>query len=224
MPIDNIHDKFFKESFSRKDITAALLQQILPSELVAQLDLSALELINGSYVDETLQEHFADLLFSCPYRENTNLQVALLLEHKSYREKYPHWQLLRYLLNGWEDDRKQKRLPMVRIPIVIYHGVSRWTYQSMVDYFPRLNQPLPQYIPDFQYHLLDLSVLSDNQIAQFKSRFLETVLLLLKHRQDESYLLNSGAQLFYWLEDYIETEEGENFENNPRLSGGCYRY
>ncbi|MBN8820618.1 MULTISPECIES: Rpn family recombination-promoting nuclease/putative transposase [unclassified Spirosoma] len=211
MPIDNIHDKFFKESFSRKDITAALLEQVLPSELVERLDLAALELANGSYVDEVLQEHFADLLFDCPYQGQTTVQIALLLEHKSYREKYPHWQLLRYLLNGWEDDRKQKRPPMIRIPIVIYHGTARWQYQPMIDSFAEVQPPLPQYIPEFQYHLVDLSVLSDSQIATFKSRFLETVLLLLKHRQNERFLLASGDRLFYWLTEYVDTREGENF-------------
>ncbi|WP_080056665.1 Rpn family recombination-promoting nuclease/putative transposase [Spirosoma aerolatum] len=213
MPIDNIHDKFFKESFSRKDITAALLEQVLPSELVERLDLAALELANGSYVDEVLQEHFADLLFDCPYQGQgqTTVQIALLLEHKSYREKYPHWQLLRYLLNGWEGDRKQKRPPKIRIPIVIYHGTARWQYQPMIDYFAEVQPPLPQYIPEFQYHLVDLSVLSDSQIASFKSRFLETVLLLLKHRQNERFLLASGDRLFYWLTEYVDTRDGENF-------------
>lgn len=48
----------------------------LPSHVAAQLDLDTLELTHDSFVDETLREHFSDLLFVVALRGGFSFDVA----------------------------------------------------------------------------------------------------------------------------------------------------
>ena len=90
------HDKLFKAVFSEPDVVASLIEDLFPPELAQNLDTSTLVLANGSFVDEELAEHFADLVFNCQTTDKTPFQLALLLEHKSYTDANIHLQLLRY--------------------------------------------------------------------------------------------------------------------------------
>ena len=119
---ETIHDRFFKENFSRQDIAADFVREIFPDALLAKLNLDTFALTNTSYVDPTLEEYFADIVYTCQYEDGNPVEIAILFEHKSYKEKYPHFQLLRYLLNCWEENRKQEQPPTLVIPVVIYHG------------------------------------------------------------------------------------------------------
>ena len=53
MPIDNVHDKFFKESFSRKETVKGMIQELFPENLRNKINLESLELTNNSFTDET---------------------------------------------------------------------------------------------------------------------------------------------------------------------------
>jgi len=52
MALDNLHDRFFKESFSRRRVVAALVDELLPEPLRQRLNTETLELSNASFVDE----------------------------------------------------------------------------------------------------------------------------------------------------------------------------
>ena len=102
MPKDQLpntpHDELFKAAFSQLDIAKDYLSQFLPPELVRHLDLEKLNLDSNSYVDENLKEYFSDIVYTCPYGKKEKIKIAFLLEHKSSPPKYPHLQLLRYLM------------------------------------------------------------------------------------------------------------------------------
>ena len=204
MAIDDVHDKFFKDSFARKPLVEGFIQELFPAELSQKIDLASLEFSNSSYTDEKLEEHFADIVYRCNYANNKTLRVALLFEHKSYQEKYPHFQLIRYLLNAWEQDIKENKEPTITIPIVIYHGKSRWKYQSLTQYFKGIDADLIRFLPNFDYLLFDISQFSDGQIMGFKNKFLSLSFLLLKNSRIKSYLLNI-ANPFVELIKSIET-------------------
>src|SRR5690625_3721170 len=51
-----------------------------------------------------------------------------LFEHKSYEEKNISFQLLKYMIEIWENKlnkEKTDELPIV-IPLVVYHGKQKW--------------------------------------------------------------------------------------------------
>lgn len=189
------HDRLFKETFSRPDVARALLETILPAELQARLDLNSLQLRNGSFVDESLGEHVADLVYDCPLLDGSTARIAFLLEHKSYPDKRPHLQLLRYLLNAWQADVKAGADTLsLLVPVVIYHGRPRWKYQPFTDFFAA-DAAWHRFLPQFEYLFYDLSALSDEAIGQFRNTFLSLSALLLKHSRRKNYLETIADQL-----------------------------
>ncbi len=64
MEIRKVHDKFFKETFSRTDVATNFLEEFLPTDFVQKLNLSSLTIENNSFIDENLEEHFADILYT----------------------------------------------------------------------------------------------------------------------------------------------------------------
>ena len=181
-------DKFFKAVFSRKEIVTELFQKTLPDDILPLLSLNGLELVSGSFVDGKLKEHFADLVYQCPLTDKGEVQIVLLLEHKSYQESFPHFQLLQYFLGLWSQNIKQQENPVFIIPIVFYHGKTTWHYQRMQDYFSDIPTPLLRYLPMFDYNLIDLSAMKDHQIEEFKNGFLAVSTFLLKHRHQQNYI------------------------------------
>lgn len=61
--LPNPHDRYFRESFADPDVARDFFRHYLPPEIAVQLDLSNLELVDGSFVDETLRDHASDLLY-----------------------------------------------------------------------------------------------------------------------------------------------------------------
>jgi len=121
------HDEFFKATFSRVKVAREYLQKMLSPALLEVLDLKKLKRVNGSYVSPTLREFFTDVVYECPLKENElKICISILFEHKSSPEKYPHFQLLRYMLDAWEEQIKQK-IPLTPfVPTIIYHGEENW--------------------------------------------------------------------------------------------------
>ena len=208
---ENIHDRFFKDNFSQRDIAVAFIEELFPPELSEKLDLSTFTMTNNSYIDPALDEYFADIVYSCQYGESQLIQIAILFEHKSYKEKYPHFQLMRYLVNSWEEAQKQKKPPVLVIPVVIYHGETRWRYEPLGSYFGNVPADLLRFMPEFAYLLYDISHYTDDALLGFRNKFLATSLFLMKHRENEQQLLAQKGNLFVWLDAYLNTEKGTRY-------------
>ncbi|MEZ4885191.1 MAG: Rpn family recombination-promoting nuclease/putative transposase [Chitinophagales bacterium] len=211
MSVEKPHDKFFKSTFSIKEVAEDYIQQFLPKEISSNLDLKTLEHSDGSYVDDVLSEHFSDIVYYCESKGNEAIRISLLFEHKSYVPQYPHLQLLRYLVNAWENDLKDKKSLTVTIPIILYHGQRKWHYKPFNEYFKLPNNELTKYIPNFDYHLSDLRDYSDEALLQLKAGFLINTLLIFKYIWNVEYLQANSAKIFVYSEDYIESERGKNF-------------
>ncbi|MEA5139622.1 Rpn family recombination-promoting nuclease/putative transposase [Arcicella rigui] len=225
--LNNPHDKFFKETFSRLDIAQSFIEETFPSEIRDKINLLTLTKINASFTDADLSEHLADIVYQTEYAGQQAL-VSLLFEHKSYPEKYPHLQLLRYMNNVWHEEQKQNKPLSVVISTVIYHGESTWKKLSMLTYFGNTHESLHPFIPQFDYLLFSLNGIEDYQIENFKSDMLGLATMLMKHSRDK---MNSFLNLTPFLvnklnaldsarqDDFIKTtfryiEEGINLTQN----------
>jgi Putative transposase, YhgA-like len=182
--IVNPHDKFFKESFSRLEVAQSFIEEIFPLELREKINLDKMKRVNDSFTDEELSEHLADVVYQTEFAGQKTL-VTLLFEHKSYIEKYPHLQLLQYILNIWKEERKQKKDLSIIIPIIIHHGEGNWQYKSMKSYFEGVHPALEKFIPAFDYLFFTLDKIEDYQIANFQNTLLSMTAMLLKHSHDE---------------------------------------
>jgi predicted transposase/invertase (TIGR01784 family) len=130
--LNNPHDMFFKEMFGRKERALGFLREYLPAPVYAQLDISTLELVKDSYVDKELTQHFSDILYKVSIAGRPSF-LYLLFEHKSYVDRLVGFQLLRNMVKIWErhlKENERSRFFPVIVPIVIYHGRTKWTGQG----------------------------------------------------------------------------------------------
>ncbi len=183
------HDEFFRLYFKRPELLASLLEFSLPPELTARLDLTTLEVEEGTHIDEHLREHLSDLAATveladrsggatasaAPANDATasaataSAKVYILVEHKSYKDPWALLQLLRYMVQIWSEQRRARPAEplMPIIPLVVYHGAPRTVGSSFAELFPGdLPEPLNAYIPRFAAELLNLTALPDAEIPQ----------------------------------------------------------
>jgi predicted transposase/invertase (TIGR01784 family) len=198
--INNPHDKFFKAAFSIYSVAVACLKQFLPKDLLAKLNLDALEIDNNSYIKDELAEYFADIVWRCPYKHgDETLEIAFLFEHKSYKPSHPHFQLSDYLMEAYKSQVGQGRETLTPIlPIVLYHGQAEWVKKPFESYFGKHLAPevLP-FLPRFDYVLINLADFSDEILSALEFVLLKKVLLLFKHYQDKEYLEVNYMKLIF---------------------------
>jgi predicted transposase/invertase (TIGR01784 family) len=203
------HDRFFKLIFSETERAAGFLRGALPPELLEGLDLSTLQLDPNSYIDEQLQESFADLVYHCQYKQRA-VRLVFLLEHKSYVPAYPHLQLLRYLLNLWESQVRDKQALSPVIPIIIYHGTQTWHYRPFEAFLPGGADPLLlPYVPRFDYLFANLQAEPAEALqARFEDLIVQRTLMLMQTIFDKA-LVERLAPIFQGLNEALEAEQGQ---------------
>ncbi len=212
MKVTNPHDKYFKEVFSNTEEAVDFLKGSLSSELVKNIDFENLKPLKDSFIDDALKENFSDLVYSAKYKGKTEILITLLFEHKSQPERYPHLQLLRYMLKLWDANIKEKKKLVPVVPIVFYHGKKRWNNKPFEKYFKGIDSHLLPYLPEFEYLLTDLSQYSNEEIfKKYNEIKVQTALLLMKNIFDEARLKNVLPSVFYGIKKIENTETGEKF-------------
>ncbi|QUV84565.1 Rpn family recombination-promoting nuclease/putative transposase [Chloracidobacterium aggregatum] len=165
--LENPHDRFFKDLLGRPGVAADFLANYLPPELLAHLDVTDPEALSGTFVDDDLREHLSDALFRVRDRTGAAALVYVLLEHKSTPWPWTPLQLLRYVVAIWEQARREGHtsLPVI-IPVVFYHGQTRWNVATDVaGLVAHHDEPaLRAWTPSFRYWLCDLSRFSPEVI------------------------------------------------------------
>jgi predicted transposase/invertase (TIGR01784 family) len=199
------HDRFFRHIFSRREAAIDLCREHLPDDVVACLALDSLEIVPGSYVDPEQREHVSDLVCRLELRDGGPAFVYVLVEHKSTPDAFVAVQLLRYVASLWDDHRREKRglpLPPV-IPLVFYHGKSRWRVPT--ELAPLLDPPpeLQRFTPGFRYLIADLTRLTDDDVRSTGVARMAILAMMHVFRDD---LRRSLARITEALETVPETE------------------
>ena len=164
--LPNPHDRFFKELFSQLDTAADFVRHYLPEHLVAAIDLTTLEIVKESFIDEELRQYFSDLLLQVNLKRGGAVFIYILLEHKSAPDDLVALQLFTYLARIWQPNLRNKTKPLLLVfPVVFYHGEEGWnvsrSFNALFD-FGGL-ESLREYAPEFKYHLCDLSKIEVNK-------------------------------------------------------------
>jgi hypothetical protein len=77
---------------------------MLPPNVHKELNFAVLERVNGAFVDNDLQESLTDVVYQCQLNQvPKDIWISFIFEHKGSPERYPHLQLLRYILGVWAD-------------------------------------------------------------------------------------------------------------------------
>jgi predicted transposase/invertase (TIGR01784 family) len=166
--INNPHDKLFKETLSDIEVVRDFLKNYFPNKIIEKIDLTRIQIVKDSFIEEDLQETFSDILYKTAIQEK-DAYIYILFEHKSYPYKLITIQFLKYIISIWEllikqKDIKSDNLPII-LPILIYHGEKEWDIGlNLADILDTIPEDWKMYIPDFRYILYDLSAYSDEEI------------------------------------------------------------
>ena len=209
---ENLHDKLFKQTFSVRSEAKAFVKTYLPAWVIDKLDFRTFKLSNTSFIDEKMKEYFSDLVYTCNWKGGASLKLSFLVEHKSYLPETIHLQLLRYLLEAYDYQKKQNVAFSVVIPIVVYHGKGKWVTKKLADHFDLPDNRLSRYIPQFDYELIDLNIISDELIVTIENGYLlRSTFLLFKHKDDKDFVLSHSKELFIFVEKELSPEQKRLF-------------
>jgi predicted transposase/invertase (TIGR01784 family) len=208
--ITNVHDKFFKETFSRLEVAQSFIEELFPPDIKEKINLADLKRVSESFIDGELEEYFSDIIYQTNLANQETL-VTLLFEHKSYTVPFIHIQLLQYVINIWKQEIKDgKTVLSLVIPIVIHHGEQTWEYKSMKSYFVDLPEVLHKFIPDFDYLLFSLTDIADDRLTSFNNVILSMSAMLLKHSHDENDEFMKLTP--FWLEKIKELDAQQQLD------------
>ncbi len=161
------HDRFVRVVMTRPEVAGVLLREQLPPAVVATLAEGPPELQEGTFVDEALQACQADALFKFATKAGGEVFVYVLFEHKSYPDPWVSLQLLRYMVNIWERDRREGRerlLPIV--PLVLYHGEPSWTAPRRFSGLLEGEAAVLEAVLDFPFTVLDVGAGDEEQLSK----------------------------------------------------------
>lgn len=165
------HDATFKKLFGEKEIARDVIEKNLPKEVLDQLDMNSLEKLDGSFINEKLEETFTDILYGVKIN-GSDAYLALLLEHKSYADKLGIFQVAGYVIDAWRKmiaDNK-KELPVI-VPIIIYHGKANWNYEKdirdMIPEFETLPEYLKQMLPVIRHEFINIGTHTEEDMMEY---------------------------------------------------------
>ena len=206
------HDTFMKALLSEKSRARAFLRHMLPAGLMNQLDLDTLEPEDRLQLPESGHEHYVDALFRVrmrsSYQEEEAL-VSILLEHKSYADKWVGLQLLYYIGAAYYARHNTHQPLQLVIPYVFCHGVGSWSFQSPRELMGERYSDHLRYVPSFEVLTTDLSNISEEFIENLPEPWLRASLLVQKYSRRPGELLHRFGQIFSSLPG---PEEGNFFE------------
>ena len=195
--------RFFKRLMENPDTANLFLREYLPENIQSLMTDNPPTLIDRDFVDDELKEHFTDLLYQVELSSGNKAFIYILIDHKSAPDKKTPVQLFRYMGQIWTYLTEQKDWhPLPRImPMVVYHGKQKWNISTnFSDFFQESDDGLSSYFPNFEYSLIDLNTVPDENLS--KNQRLRAFLTVLKHIQKPDFLdrMENILTELRWLE------------------------
>ncbi len=160
--LKKMHDKLFQRAFETAEDVRLFLEIALPEALRKNIRFSTLEIDKIRYVSDHHKDTFADLVVRAKMKtgkkmgkRSPDIDVYILIEHKSKEEKKTPIQLLSYYLPVWQTDMRRNKPPRLIISLVFYHGGQHWSIpQDFARTFDAPEEAVP-YLFNFHYLLFD---------------------------------------------------------------------
>lgn len=164
--IVNPHDKVIRFFFDENETAKSFFQEYLPPRITENLALDSLEISKDTFISPKMSDYFSDILYYIRLN-NMDAYIYLLIDHKSWEERFMGLQLLKYMVRIWELYLKQNKnveiLPVI-LPIVIYNGPTKWRVNTSFVSLFNASENVKDYIPNFNYNLHDISHIPDEEI------------------------------------------------------------
>ncbi len=177
------------------------------------IDFATLTIENTSFINEQLNEVFSDAIFKCKIKEsNKEFFISILIEHKSYQDKYISVQLLNYLANAYLSQLKESNELELVVPFIYYHGKENWSYKPLAKLIKNLPDYLMGYAPDFNTVFIDLNLMTEDELKKINNLMLLSALYMQKYSFYENILISKIIDIFTFLEK--SSKQDRNFIRN----------
>ena len=182
---------------SNTEVARDFFRIFLPDDVLNIIDLYTLKFTRNSFISDKLKETFADLVFECNLKNsNQTTFIAILLEHKSYPDKYSYVQTLGYVVEGYQAQIKAGSPLKLIIPLLFYHGKDKWELKTISELIPDLPENLKKYLPLFLIEFIDLKNFSDEELMNIGNSFLASALTIQKYSQNPGELIKKVENIF----------------------------
>ncbi len=209
----NPHNNFFIEQFTRTEVASSFFKEYLPTLVSEEIVWGSLQLVPGDFVQKALNNRKSDILYQCKVGKSSCF-LYLHLEHQRTPSADMPYRMLVYMVNIWQQFEKQspdEKIPVV-LPIVLYQGTTPWNPSTKFHDFINPPDSLKAHVPDFEFRMIDLSHLEDDQIKG--ELILQIGLLTMKHIDNPlltDFLFKKLTPMFFALDEkktgleYLET-------------------
>ncbi|WP_162418839.1 Rpn family recombination-promoting nuclease/putative transposase [Cyclobacterium roseum] len=197
----NIHDTFVRESFSDAERVVAFLECFLPEKLVKHINFESLTVLKETYINETLKEHFSDLVFEVSLKSDNSVKtdVVLLFEHKSSPDRNVLFQVGYYMFAHWTKCLTEKKEPKPIIPIIYYQGKKNWKFGNLSDLFKNYPEEIRNYMPTLNPIFIDLKTISKDQLMEMRNNLMRAAILAQQWRINPTKLKEDFERIFRLL-------------------------
>lgn len=196
--IYNPHDRVFKQSLNNLEIAKEFLNIHLPREILKSIKLKTLSVCPNSYITPELEETLSDVLYKAKSINNKDFYIYTLIEHQSTAVWNMPIRILNYQLSiinsHLEQYPKQRKIPVV-VPLLVYNGKSS-PYPYSLNIFDLFNNvKLARKTFCKSAHLIDLTIMSDEEIKQHN--LIGLLEFSQKHIRDRKFLKQAIENLVY---------------------------
>lgn len=162
--IHHIHDKSYKDLYSKKEIAVDLLKSLVDKEWTKYLIPENLTLVNKSYITADYEELESDIVYKANLN-NTEVYFYILLEFQSTVDYRMPLRLLFYMCEILREHAvnarhkkydKNIKIPAV-IPIVLYNGEEKWEVPKEFRKMIYNEELFGGNILNFTYDVFDIS-------------------------------------------------------------------
>ena len=180
------YDAYFKFNLEKQETAELYIRKALPQALINVCDFSQMKLEPSEHIDPELRKLICDVLWSLPIKGEKSY-FYILAEHESDLKNHDllPFRLHKYIIRIMERHlaKGNKKLPIV-IPVLLYHGTTKGYPHSVSIYDCFKTKALAQKYAFRDLTLIDITTMSDKDIADQGFRFFFE--LVLKYARDEN--------------------------------------
>lgn len=204
---DQHHNNFINDWLGDIQIARNFFQEYLPNSTKKGIKWGTLRQSDSDFAMKALKNRKGDFLFECELSKNSAL-FYIHLEHQRAPNKEMPMRMMIYQTGIWIQFKKQypnRKEPLI-FPMVLYHGKEPWDVVPDLHQYLDVSEDMKAFTPNFQYYLLDLSHLDDNQIKG--ELLLRVMLLTMKHINSPSVGDYFNNILYPMIPELLEKKTG----------------